>query len=63
MVLIKENIYNLKEEQEDYKIFESNKKDKYLCVYYNFINDSFEDFLSTLKKLEGYLEERAFLNS
>lgn len=53
MLCLKENIYNLKEEQEDYKIFESNKKDKYLCVYYNFINDSFEDFLSTLKKLEG----------
>lgn len=52
MLCLKENIYNLKEEQEDYKIFESNKKDKYLCVYYNFINDSFEDFLSTLKKLE-----------
>lgn len=53
MLCLKENIYNLKEEQEDYKIFESNKKDKYLCVYYNFINDSFEDFLNSLKKLEG----------
>lgn len=53
MLCLKENIYNLKEEQEDYKIFESNKKDKYLCVYYNFINDSFEDFLKTLKELEG----------
>lgn len=52
MLCLKENIYNLKEEQEDYKIFESNKKDKYLCVYYNFINDSFEDFLNSLKKLE-----------
>lgn len=53
MLCLKENIYNLKEEKEDYKVFESNCKDKYLCVYYNFINDSFEDFLSTLKNLEG----------
>ncbi len=53
MLCLKENIYNLKEEKEDYKIFESNKKDKYLCVYYNFINDSFKDFLDTLKDLEG----------
>ena len=53
MLCVKEGIYNLKEESKDYKIFESNKKDKYLCVYYNFINDSFIDFLNALKKLEG----------
>lgn len=53
MLCLKENIYNLKEEKEDYKIFESNKKDKYLCIYYNFISDSFEEFLNTLKNLDG----------
>ncbi len=53
MLCLKENIYNLKEEKDDYKIFESNKKDKYLCVYYNFINDSFEEFIDTLKQIDG----------
>ncbi|MBE7704082.1 MAG: site-specific DNA-methyltransferase [Cyanobacteria bacterium SIG28] len=52
MLCLKENIYNLKEEQEDYKIFVSNKKDKYLCVYYNFLNESFEQFLKTLKEIK-----------
>lgn len=53
MLCLKENIYNLKEEKDDYKIFESNKKDKYLCVYYDFINDSFEEFIDTLKQIDG----------
>ena len=53
MLCLKENIYDLKKEKEDYKIFESNNKDKYLCVYYNFINDSFEGFIETLKQIDG----------
>ena len=53
MLCLKENIYNLKKEKDDYKIFESNCKDKYLCVYYNFINDSFEEFIDTLKQIDG----------
>lgn len=53
MLCLKENIYNLKEEKDDYKIFESNNKDKFLCVYYNFINDNFEDFISLLKNIQG----------
>ncbi len=35
MLCVKENIFNLEIEADDYKIFSSNKKDKYLCVYYN----------------------------
>ena len=53
MLCVKEGIYNLTEASEDYKIFESNKKDKYLCVYYNFISDSFLDFVDAIKQLEG----------
>jgi len=49
----KENIYNLEKEGPDYKIFSSNKKDKFLCIYYNFTGDGFEAFLEELKKLNG----------
>jgi len=51
MLCVKENIYNLEKEGDDYKIFSSNKKDKYLCIYYNFIDDSFNKFLKELKKI------------
>ena len=53
MLCVKEGIYNQKEIHEDFKIFESNKKDKYLCVYYNFISNSFFDFVNTIKQLKG----------
>ncbi|NTU66808.1 MAG: site-specific DNA-methyltransferase [Candidatus Moranbacteria bacterium] len=53
MLCVKENIFNLESKQEDYKIFSSHKKDKFLCVYYNFLDDSFEDFLKEIKKLKG----------
>ncbi|WP_025209406.1 hypothetical protein [Hippea sp. KM1] len=53
MLCVKENIYNLEKEEEDYKIFSSNKKDRFLCIYYNFIDDSFSEFLEELKKLNG----------
>lgn len=53
MLCVKENIFNLRKEDTDYKIFSSNKSDYYLCVYYNLVDDSFNDFLSELKKLTG----------
>lgn len=53
MLCVKEGIYKLKEAKEDFKIFESNKKDKYLCVYYNFINNSFVEFVKKLKNING----------
>lgn len=53
MLCVKEGIYNQKEIHEDFKIFESDKKDKYLCVYYNFISNSFFDFVNTIKQLKG----------
>lgn len=53
MICLKENIFNLKKEKEDYKIFESNKKDEFLCVYYNFMNESFGEFLKEVGKLKG----------
>jgi adenine-specific DNA-methyltransferase len=53
MLCVKENIFNLDVEKEDYKIFSSHKKDKFLCVYYNFLDESFEEFLREIKKLKG----------
>ena len=53
MLCVKENIFNLKKEGPDYKIFSSNRDDKFLCVYYNFMDDSFEEFLAEIKKLKG----------
>jgi adenine-specific DNA-methyltransferase len=53
MLCVKENIFNLEKEADDFKIFSANKKDKFLCVYYNFLEDSFDAFLKELKKLKG----------
>ncbi len=53
MLCVKENIYNLEKKGEDYKIFSSNKGDRFLGIYYNFIDDSFDEFLEELKKLNG----------
>ncbi|MCC6323509.1 site-specific DNA-methyltransferase [Candidatus Nomurabacteria bacterium] len=53
MLCLKENIFNLEKEKEDYKIFSSNKKDKFLCVYYNLYDESFCEFVKEIKKLKG----------
>jgi len=53
MLCVKENIFNSMIEKKDFKIFSSNKKDKHLCIYYNFIEDSFDNFLNEIKKLKG----------
>jgi adenine-specific DNA-methyltransferase len=53
MLCVKENIFNLEKESDDFKIFSSNKKNEFLCVYYNFIEDTFDEFINELKKLNG----------
>ncbi|TRZ79988.1 site-specific DNA-methyltransferase [bacterium] len=53
MLCVKENIFNLEIEEGDYKICSSNKKDKFLCVYFNLFDKSFEDFLIKIKKIKG----------
>lgn len=54
MLCVKENIFNLETEHDDYKIFSSNQKDQFLCVYYNFYDESFDEFLKEVKKLKGH---------
>lgn len=53
MLCVKENIFNITKEEKDYKIFTSNKNDKFLCVYYNFIEDSIYDFIEDIRALDG----------
>lgn len=53
MLCVKENIYNLEIEENDFKIFSSNKNNKFLCIYYNFIEYTFDDFLEEIKRLNG----------
>ncbi|MFA7298522.1 MAG: site-specific DNA-methyltransferase [Candidatus Absconditabacterales bacterium] len=53
ILCIKENIFNLEQEKDDYKIFTSNQKDKYLCIHYNFKLNSFNEFIANIKKIKG----------
>ena len=53
MLCVKENVFNLEIEENDYKIFSSNKKNKLLCIYFNLIDDTFDDFLIEIKKQKG----------
>jgi len=53
MLCVKENIFNITKEEKDYKIFTSNKNDKFLCIYYNFIEDSIYEFIEDIKAVDG----------
>jgi len=53
MLCVKENIFNIETSEPDFKIFSSNKNNRFLCIYYNYIEDSFGSFLEDLKKLKG----------
>jgi adenine-specific DNA-methyltransferase len=52
MLCVKENIYNIEIEQDDFKIFSSNDKTRYLAVYYNTQDDSLDEFLDKLKSIK-----------
>ena len=54
MLCLKESIFNKHESQNDFEIFISNDKKKFLCIYYNFINNSFSDFLKLLNNIKGF---------
>ena len=53
MLCVKENIFNIETENDNYKIFSSNTKDKFLCVYYNFAEDGTAEFVGKIKKIKG----------
>jgi len=53
ILCVKENIFNLKKDQENYKIFTSNDGNRHLCIYYNFIDKDFDNFVKDISKLNG----------
>jgi adenine-specific DNA-methyltransferase len=53
MLCVKENIFNLEKKADDFKIYSSHDKSKYLCIYFNTIDDSFEEFIEELKHLDA----------
>ncbi len=53
MLCVKENIFNLTEEKDDYKIFTSNTNNRFLCIYFSMFDESFADFVKEVKKLQG----------
>ena len=53
MLCIKENIFNLFKSSDDYKIYYSHDNTKYLCIYFNTIDDSFDEFINKLKSIDG----------
>lgn len=53
MLCIKEGIYNLELEQSDFKIYSSNGKKRFLCVYFNTEDNSLKEFLAQLKKIKS----------
>lgn len=53
MLCIKENIFNLFKSSDDYKIYYSHDNTKYLCIYFNTIDDSFDEFINELKSIDG----------
>lgn len=53
ILCIKENIFNLLKSSDDYKIYSSHDNTKYLCIYFNTIDDSFDEFIQELKSING----------
>ncbi|MBE0515490.1 site-specific DNA-methyltransferase [Sulfurimonas sp.] len=54
MLCVKENIFNIFKSGDDYKIYSSHDNTKYLCIYFNTIDDSFDEFIVELKNIDGY---------
>jgi len=61
MLCVKENIFNLEKKADDYKIYSSHNKTRYLCIYFNTIDDSFNNFLEELKSIEA--EKKVYIFS
>ncbi|WP_052502505.1 site-specific DNA-methyltransferase [Halarcobacter anaerophilus] len=53
MLCVKENIFNLNKSSDDYKIYSSHDNTKYLCIYFNTIDDSFDEFLEELNNIDA----------
>lgn len=61
MLCVKENIFNIEKSSDDFKFYSSHDKTKYLCIYFNTIDDSFNEFIEELKNLEA--EKKVYMFS
>lgn len=52
MLCLKEGIFEVEKESKDYKIFTNLKRNKYLCIYYNFKDKSFDAFFKEIGKIK-----------
>lgn len=52
MLCVKDNIFNLIKEDKNYKIFSSNNKKRFLCIYYSFMKDETDVFIKELKNIK-----------
>ena len=52
MLCLKEDIFNLHKEAEDYKIF--SEKNKTVAIYFNFISESLFDLIEDLKRINNF---------
>jgi len=52
MLCVKDNIFNLIKEDKNYKIFSSNDKKRFLCIYYSFMKDETDVFIKELKNIK-----------
>ena len=52
MLCVRENIFNIEASHSDYKIFSSNDKSRYLCIYFNTEDDTLREFLERLKNIK-----------
>ena len=55
MLCLKEGVFNKYKEISDYEIYISNDEKKYLCIYFNFENNTFDIFK---KELEGIMGKK-----
>ncbi|MEA1954089.1 MAG: site-specific DNA-methyltransferase [Campylobacterota bacterium] len=53
MLCVKENIFNIEKNSDDFKFYSSHDKTKYLCIYFNTIDDSFDEFIEELKSIDA----------
>ena len=53
ILALKEGVFNEVKSNNDFAIVQSNTEDKHLCIYYNFINVSFDKFLLELKNIKS----------
>jgi adenine-specific DNA-methyltransferase len=53
ILALKEGVFNDVKSNDDFAILKSNTEDKHLCIYYNFINESFDKFLLELQNIKS----------